>query len=314
MNKVLLTGSTGFLGTHIGREFSKKYPNSILVAPSRDEYDLMDRNAVSRMFKDINPDVVIHLAAYSGGIGANKKFPADFYYINTLLTANVFDEAAKSKVKKMIYTMGGCSYPATSSSPIDESQMWNGYPQQESAGYSMAKKMGIVASKSYRDQYGLNSVVLIPGNMYGEFDNFRLDESHVVPAMFRRYFEAKQNKLGKISMWGTGAPVRDFVYAGDVAKNILFFLENYDQSDPINISSGTTTSIKDLADTIKTVVGFDGVIDWDTSKPDGQMIKIFSTDKLNTLGLKCDTSLEQGLQKTYKWFLENYNNSGAIRL
>jgi GDP-L-fucose synthase len=314
MDKVLLTGSTGFLGSHLKREFSKKYPESILISPTRSEYDLMDRSAVSKMFRDINPDVVIHLAAYSGGIGANKKFPADFYYINTLLTTNVFDEAAKSKVKKLIYTMGGCSYPAVSSSPIDENQMWNGYPQKESAGYSMAKKMGIVASRSYRDQYGLNSVILIPGNMYGEFDNFRLDESHVVPAMFRRFFEAKQNNLGKISMWGTGAPVRDFVYAGDVAQNILFFIENYDLSEPVNISSGTSTSIKDLADTIKNVVGFDGVIDWDTSKPDGQMIKVFSINKLSTLGLKCDTTLEQGLQKTYKWFLKNYNNTGAIRL
>jgi GDP-L-fucose synthase len=132
--------------------------------------------------------------------------------------------------------------------------------------------------------------------------------------MFRRFFEAKQNNLGKISMWGTGAPVRDFVYAGDVAQNILFFIENYDLSEPVNISSGTSTSIKDLADTIKNVVGFDGVIDWDTSKPDGQMIKVFSINKLSTLGLKCDTTLEQGLQKTYKWFLKNYNNTGAIRL
>jgi len=184
--------------------------------------------------------------------------------------------------------------------------MWNGYPQQESAGYSVAKKMGIVASESYRQQYGLNSVVLIPGNLYGEYDNFRTEESHVVPAMVRRYFETKQRGEKSITMWGDGSPVRDFAYAGDVARLIPWFIENYDSSEPVNISSGTETSIRYLAETIKEKMGWDGTIEWDTSKPNGQMVKIFDVKRLNALGLSCDTPLSEGLDRTIKWFEKNY--------
>jgi GDP-L-fucose synthase len=227
----------------------------------------------------------------------------------------MFDAAARHGVKKMIYPMGGCSYPATSASPISEDQMWNGYPQPESAGYSVAKKMGIVASQSYRQQYGLNSVVLIPGNMYGEYDNFRESESHVVPAMVRRYYETKLRGEKEITMWGDGAPVRDFVYAGDVAKTIPWFIENYDSSDPVNVSSGTETSIRELAETIKNKMGWDGEITWDTSKPNGQMIKIFDVTRLNGLGLRCDTSLAEGLDKTIQWLEKNYSvKTDGIRL
>jgi GDP-L-fucose synthase len=262
------------------------------------------------MFEDLHPEILIHLAAYSGGIGANRSYPADFYYRNTLLTALVFEQAAKYNVKKMIYTMGGCSYPATATSPIDESQMWQGYPQPESAGYSSAKKMGIVASQSYRTQYGLNS-----GNLYGEYDNFRHNESHVVPALVRRFYEAKLNRLEEVAMWGSGKPQRDFVYAEDVAKVIPYFITNYDSSEPINISSGTTTPIKELAELVKETTGFEGKLTWDTTKPDGQMVKIFDVKKLNSLGLSCDTNIKDGLEKTFAWLSKNYaNKSDGIRL
>lgn len=313
--KVIVTGATGFLGRHALPVLRAHYGDGTVVGVSSADYDLMSASEVDRMLSDHKPEIVVHLAAYSGGIGANRTYPADFYFRNTVLTALMFDAAARHKVKKLVYPMGGCSYPATAKSPISEDQLWKGYPQEESAGYSTAKMMGTVASRSYRSQYNLDSSVIIPGNMYGEYDNFRTLDSHVVPAMVRRYYEAQLNGLEKVTMWGTGAPQRDFVYAADVARCIPFFIEKYDSSEPVNISSGTTTSIRELAETIATLVEFKGEIDWDTSKPDGQMIKIFDTQRLQSLGLSCDTPLKAGLQRTIAWLSKNYANAGdGIRL
>ena len=267
------------------------------------------------MFDDITPDVVVHLAAYSGGIGANRAFPADFYFRNTILTALVFEESARREVSKLVYTMGGCSYPAKATSPIDEDQLFCGYPQPESAGYSTAKMMGVVAARSYRDQYGLNATVLIPGNLYGEFDNFRNSESHVVPAMVRRYFEAMRDNVPEVVMWGTGSPTRDFTYAGDVAAMLPFFIESYDEVGPLNLCTATSTSIKTLAETIARLVGYQGEIHWDETKPDGQMVKIFSNERMKSLGLACDTPLEEGLRRTIAWLSRNYDSRGeGLRL
>ena len=220
---ILLTGASGFLGRHTRPVLEARYGADNVVAVNARDYDLMDRAQVDRMFAAIKPDVVVHYAAYSGGIGANRAYPADFYYRNTILTAHVFDAAARSGVQKLVYPMGGCSYPAKATSPIDESQLWNGYPQPESAGYSTAKMMGTVAAKSYRSQYGLNATVVVPGNMYGEYDNFEAQNSHVIPAMVRRYYEAKLSGANRIEMWGSGRPTRDFVYAGDVAATDSVF-------------------------------------------------------------------------------------------
>lgn len=313
--KILLTGSTGFLGRHARPVLEAAYGSENVVSVSSADYDLMIPDQVSRMFEDTHPDVVVHLAAYSGGIGANRAFPADFYYRNTVLTALTFEEAAKRKVDKLIYTMGGCSYPAKAASPIDEDQLFCGYPQPESAGYSTAKMMGVVAARSYRQQYGLNATVLIPGNLYGEFDNFRNSESHVVPAMIRRYFEAMRTDAPEVEMWGTGTPTRDFTYAGDVAKLLPFFIESYDEVGPVNLCTATSTSIRTLAESIARLVDYKGVITWDETKPDGQMVKIFANDRMKALGLNCDTPLEEGLQRTIAWLAKNYDSQGeGLRL
>jgi GDP-L-fucose synthase len=267
------------------------------------------------MFSEVRPDVVVHLAAYSGGIGANRTYPADFYFRNTVLTALAFDAASRFKVKKFVYTMGGCSYPATATSPIYESQLWQGYPQKESAAYSTAKMMGTVAARAYREQYGLNAVVIIPGNLYGEFDNYSTLDSHVVPAFIRRYHEATLRQDPEVLMWGSGMPQRDFVYAGDVAQLIPYFIDTYNSPEPVNISCGVSTSIRDLAEQVKTLTGYSGCVRWDTSKPDGQMTKVFSTDRLRSLGLSCDTPLHDGLSRTIAWFQRNYAARGdGIRL
>ncbi|MDO9543531.1 MAG: NAD-dependent epimerase/dehydratase family protein, partial [Kiritimatiellia bacterium] len=215
--------------------------------------------------------------------------------------------------KKLLTLMGGCSYPADATSPIGEDQMWNGYPQAESASYSVAKKIILVQSATYRQQYGFNSIVLIPGNVYGEWDNFNLESAHVIPALIRRYAEATEQNLPEVTAFGTGRPTRDFVYAGDVAATIPWFLANYDTSAPVNISTGTGISIRELAETVKAATGYPGEIRWDPSQSDGQFEKIFDPSRLHQLGLKCSTPLAIGMRKTVEWFMAN-RAKGTVRL
>lgn len=313
--RVVVTGATGFLGRHTMQVLLERYGPDQVVGLGSQDYDLTDARAVRRMFEERNPEVLVHLAGYVGGIGANRTYPADFFHRNLLMMALTFQAAAEFRIRKMVYPMGGCSYPAAAVSPIGEDQMWQGYPQAESAAYSVAKKMGLVASEAYRQQYGFHSVVIVPGNMYGEFDNFRTNQSHVVPALIRRFLEAKCNGASEIVCWGTGKPVRDFVYAGDVARTIPFFIESYDSTEPVNISTGTTTSIRELAETIQRFSGFPGKLVWDTSKPDGQMIKIFDVPYMKSLGLSCPTTLCEGIERTIQWFASNFETqSNGLRV
>jgi GDP-L-fucose synthase len=292
-----------------------RYGSDAVVGVSSRDYDLLDRAQVDLMLCEHQPEVLVHLAAYCGGLGANRANPADFYFRNTLLIAHVFQAAAEHRVKKLIYTMGGCSYPVDASSPIDEGQMWQGLPHGDSLAYSAAKKMGLIASAAYAHQYGLRSAVLVPGNMYGPHDNFRTAESHVIAAMVRRLYEARVEQKEEVVMWGSGLALRDFVYAGDVAATLPYFIEHNDVPGPINIGSGTATSIRELAAAIAAVVGYEGRITWDISKPDGQMEKLFDVRRLERLGLACPTSLCDGLQKTVDWFVEHYaKRSDGIRL
>ncbi len=312
-NKILVTGAQGFLASHIMPLLGQAFPSAQVVGVGRKDYDLLDAWAPEQMFKDLQPDCVVHLAAKSGGILDNRHRPADYFYQNLAMNTAVLHEAYRAGVKKFLTLMGGCSYPAKAVSPIGEDQMWNGFPQIDSAGYSTAKKMLLVQSWAYRQQHGFNSVVLVPGNVYGEGDNFNLTQAHVIPALLRKYLEAKERGQPEIVAFGTGRPTRDFVYAGDVAATIPWFLKNYDSSEPINISSGTRITIKELAETIKAVTGYEGQIVWDTKQPDGQMDKIYDVSRLHALGLNCPTSLRAGLQKTLTWFLRA-RTEGRVRL
>ena len=310
--RILVTGANGFLGHHTVPLLRKAFAAE-LVTVGRSDYDLLIPSEVERMFAEVQPDCVVHMAAKSGGIVDNKKRPADYYYENSVMNLHVLHTAFKAGVSKLLTFMGGCSYPAKATSPIGEDQMWNGLAQIESAGYSMAKKMLLIQSWAYRVQHGFNSVVLIPGNLYGEWDNFNLEQSHVIPALIRKYIEARDRGEATMTALGTGKPTRDFVYAGDVAATIPWFLANYDSSDPVNISSGTRTSIRELAESVKAVTGFEGEIVWDTSKPDGQMDKIFDVSRLKSLGLSCDTPLREGLKRTAEWF-DRARHEGIVRL
>jgi len=310
--RILITGATGFLGHHIIPMLKNRFEAEFVSVGSSD-YDLLEPGVPDRMMKDIQPDCVVHLAANSGGIIDNKSRPAFYFYTNLVMNTHTFHAAFENGVKKFLSLMGGCSYPHDAISPISEDQMWNGYPQKESAGYSVAKMMMLTQSATYRQQHGFNSVILIPGNVYGDYDNFNLKQSHVIPALLRKYLEAREQHAAEVTAFGTGKPTRDFVYAGDVAATLPWFLENYNSSDPVNISSGTRISIRELAETVKKVTEFQGEIKWDTSKPDGQMDKIFSVERLHELGLSCDTTLEEGLRRTLAWFTKA-REEGTVRL
>ena len=311
--RILITGATGFMGTHITRAIRSAYPDSEIIAVGSRDANLLLPGEPERLLRETHPDGVVHLAAKSGGILTNKERPADFYYENVVMNTHVCEASFRQGVKKFLTLMGGCSYPAKAGSPIDEGQMWNGFPQMESAGYSMAKKMNLVQSWAYRGQHGFNSVVLVPGNVYGEWDKFNFKEAHVIPALLRRCVEAEEQKVPAITAWGSGRPERDFVYAGDVAALIPWFLDHYDSSEPVNLSTGTRISIRDLTETVCRVAGYSGEIVWDSSKPDGQMVKTFDVSRLRALGLSCPTPLEEGLRRTLDWFIEARKNK-SVRL
>ncbi len=310
---ILITGASGFLGSHVVPVLARRYPEAELIPLGSKDYDLTEQDRVRQMFADHRPELVVALAGYVGGIGANVAYPADFFYRNLVIQTLTIHEAWKAGVEKLLTVMGGCSYPAAASSPISEDQMWEGLPAFESAPYSVAKKMAIVQSEAYRRQHGFNSIVLIPGNVYGEYDNYEEENSHVIPATIRKFYEAARDRLPRVTMWGSGKPTRDFVYAGDIAELFPYFLEKYDTSEPINLSTACSTSIRELAETVKELTGYRGEIVWDSSKPDGKVLKIFDNRKLKALGLDCPTPLREGLERTIRWFKENYDR-GTIRL
>ncbi|MCX7847718.1 MAG: GDP-L-fucose synthase [bacterium] len=312
--RIVMTGASGFVGRNLQEAMAVAGYTQVVPLSSRD-YNLLEQSEVRRMMGELKPDVVIHLAALSAGIKANKERPAEFFYRNLMMTTMVMHEAYLAGVQKLMTCIGGCSYPAHAPSPIKEESMWDGYPQPESAPYSIAKKMAIVQAEAYRRQYGFNAIVLVPGNLYGPYDNYNLNDAHVIPALIRKVYEAERRGGKQIIAWGTGAPVRDFIYSRDAAKALIIALEKYDSSEIINISSGVQTTIKELYTLVVELCGFKGEIVWDTSKPDGQMYKGFDVTRMRrVLGFHEITPLRQGLEETIAWFRANYDIPGAVRL
>ena len=310
--KVLVTGADGFLAHHVVAELKKRAPLALIRA-DRAGYDLREGGAVRALLSDYSPDVLINMAGLVGGILVNEQRPAEFFYDNLMMGALVLHESWRMGVEKYLACICGCCYPDGAPSPIKEDMLWDGYPQRGSAPYAIAKKVIAVQSGAYRRQYGFNSIVLVPGNVYGPHENFNLNDSHVVPALIRKFYEAMRDNRSSVKVWGSGSPVRDFVYAGDAAEAIVLALEEYEGGDVINISSGSATSIRELVEIISDLFGYTGRIDWDRSRPDGQAVKVFDNTRMKqTLGYECRTSLREGIRKTIEWFSECYPR-GIVR-
>lgn len=309
--KIVVTGATGFLGKNLVPLLEAQGHH--VAALSRRDGDLTNLQVFRNLLHLHEPDLVIHLAGLVGGIQANRTLPADYFYMNQVLTTNLF-EAAKGLNTRVFVTIGGCSYPANAISPISENQMWDGYPQLDSAPFSVAKKTAITAANAYRLQHGLDTKVIIPGNMYGPFDNFRTHQSHVVPALIRKFHEAKISNSKSIPIWGSGRATRDFVYVGDVAEMISNLVTVSEFPDLINLSSGSETQISALATLLREIIYPEGELEFDLTAPEGQMIKIFDTELMKKIGLSSETSLESGLRKTYSWLTQALDsNSSHLR-
>jgi GDP-L-fucose synthase len=302
---VLVTGAGGFVGSNLLPLLERT--GCELIRVTRRQYDLCEQADVRRMLAEQRPQVVFHLAGLVGGILANKSQPADYNYQNLIMGTMMLHEAWRGGVEKYISLIGGCSYPAQAPSPINETELWNGYPQSESAPYSLAKAMSVIQAQAYRQQFGFNAIILVPGNLYGPHDNFDLQNSHVIPALIRKYYEAKQTGRRDVTAWGSGRPVRDFIYIEDACQAILEAAETYNDAEIINISSGVPTTIMELVDTVARTVGFTGTTTWDATKPDGQMLKGFDVTRMRErLGFNCKTTLSEGLGKTLAWYQANH--------
>jgi GDP-L-fucose synthase len=267
--RVLVTGGTGFLGGHLVKRLNAMRCEQVAAPPSR-EYDLRDHADIVRMYRDTKPTLVIHLAAIVGGIGANRERPGEFFYDNLMMGAQLLHEAWKADIPKFVGIGTVCAYPKFAPVPFKEDDLWNGYPEETNAPYGLAKKMLLVQSQAYRDQYGYNSIFLLPVNLYGPGDNFDPRSSHVIPALIRKCVDAVERGADQIEVWGDGSATREFLYVDDAAEGIMLASERYNSSDPVNLGSGTEISIKDLVDKVAAAVGFKGRIVWDVTKPNGQ--------------------------------------------
>ncbi|MBX7234895.1 MAG: GDP-L-fucose synthase [Caldilineales bacterium] len=301
--RVVVTGGAGFLGSFIVEKLHARGATEIFV-PRIEDFDLRDLAAIRRLLADARPDIILHLAARVGGIGANRLHPAEFFYDNLMMGAPLMHEAWRAGVSKFVALGTVCAYPKFTPVPFHEDDLWNGYPEETNAPYGLAKKMMLVQSQTYREQYGWNSIFLLPVNLYGPRDNFDPESSHVIPALIRKCLEAKAAGDSEIIAWGDGSPTREFLYVEDAAEGILLAAERYDLSDPVNLGSAFEISIKDLTETIARLTGFAGRIVWDTSKPNGQPWRKLDVSRARErFGFESQTSFDDGLRRTIEWYV-----------
>ncbi len=302
--RVLVTGGAGFLGYFVTKRLRERGCKEIFIPRSKD-YNLVEMEAVNRLFRDARPDIVIHLAAKVGGIGANQALPGEFFYQNLTMGVQMMEAARQTGVEKFVAIGTVCAYPKFTPVPFKEDELWNGYPEETNAPYGLAKKMLLVQAQAYRQQYGFNCVYLLPANLYGPGENFDLQTSHVIPALIRKCIEAKLSGKDYVIAWGDGSPTREFLYVEDAAEGILMAAEHYNQSDPVNLGSSFEISIKDLLEIIIRLTGFRGRVEWDTTKPNGQprrKLDVYKAEK--HFGFRAETSLEEGLRRTIQWYLK----------
>jgi GDP-L-fucose synthase len=303
-SKIYVAGHRGLVGSAIVRRLEEKGYTNLVYRTSK-ELDLRDKNAVDTFFAEEKPEFVFLAAAKVGGIVANNEYPADFIRDNLLIQTNIIDAAYRNDVKKLLFLGSTCIYPKMAPQPLKEEYLLTGELEPTNDAYAIAKIAGIKMCQSYNRQYGTDYISVMPTNLYGENDNFDLHTSHVLPALIRKFHDAKENNAPFVEVWGTGTPKREFLYSDDLADACVYLINNYSGNEIVNIGVGEDLPIKELAEKIKEVVGFTGEIQFDTTKPDGTPRKLVDVTKLNSLGWKATTSLEDGLKKAYKWFLDN---------
>lgn len=301
---VLVTGGNGFLGTHLVARLKDQGAN--VTAPTKQQYDLVNAEDIKKMYDENPSDMVIHLAARVGGIGANRQHPGSFFYDNLMMGVQLMHEAYLRKIPKFVALGTVCAYPKFTPVPFKEDDLWNGYPEETNAPYGLAKKMMLVQSQGYREEYGFNSIFLLPVNLYGPGDNFDQASSHVIPALIKKCVDAVSNGDDEIVVWGDGSATREFLYVEDAAEGILLAAEKYNKSDPVNLGSAFEISIKDLVEIIAKETGFTGAITWDTSKPNGQPRRKLDTSRAKqAFEFESTTSFVDGLKKTIAWYKES---------
>ena len=299
---IIVTGGAGFLGKFVIKNLEDRGCKNIFV-PVIEEYDLRNIKDIKQMYKDAKADIVIHLAAVVGGIGANRENPGKFFYENLIMGVQLIEEARLSGIEKFVALGTICAYPKFTPVPFKEEDLWTGYPEETNAPYGLAKKMLLVQSQAYRQQYNFNSIFLLPVNLYGPGDNFDPSSSHVIPALIKKFYDAKINGATEVVVWGTGRATREFLYVADCAEGIVLATQFYDKSDPVNLGAGFEISIFDLAIKIKKIIGFNGNIVWDSSKPDGQPRRCLDTTRAkNEFNFIAQTGFEEGLGETIEWY------------
>jgi GDP-L-fucose synthase len=300
--RVMVTGGAGFLGQRVVARLRQAGCQEIFV-PRSAEYDLVQHAAVQRAIRDARPDVIIHLAAVVGGIGANQANPGRFFYDNLMMGVQLIEEARQAGVEKVVAIGTICAYPKFTPIPFHEENLWDGYPEETNAPYGLAKKMLLVQAQAYREQYGYNAVYLLPVNLYGPGDNFDPNTSHVIPALVRKCVEAREAGAEAITVWGDGSPSREFLYVDDAAEGIVLATERYDGSEPVNLGAGVEITVRDLVELIARLTGFQGRVEFDTSKPNGQPRRCLDTSRAaDYFGFRARTDFETGLRQTIAWY------------